>query len=328
MFVILFVPAPGSSGDVPLGKLTEAQIGKGQDVLQDLEGAIEKGSTIKINQLSSKYYSLIPTVVGRQAPPPINTEELLREKEELLKFYLRMGFEDMAEDDGLAPIAGVMDLPLPKTLSAAASGVCTAYDIKKCVDQGTKLAKNQAGKPRKKMSKELYASIMLYTSNAIYSQLNKVLRNEDRRGVKKYFSYLRMFLEAFATLPPHNATLWRGISCDLFDQYKPGETITWWGVSSCTSDKSVAEGFMRGCGGKCKRKTWPKHFAEFARLCGCGCGCGCGRGCGRGCLCPCARLSKRSTSDAFTSRQSTFTFSASVALLCLHTSAPFTTPFT
>ena len=53
------------------------------------------------------------------------------------------------------------------------------------------------------------------------------------------------------TLPKKNVTLWRGISVDLFDQYKVGETITWWGVSSCTADESVARNFMNGCGGNC-----------------------------------------------------------------------------
>ena len=46
------------------------------------------------------------------------------------------------------------------------------------------------------MGKELYAAILLYTGNSIYASLNKVLRAEDRRAAKKYFSYLRLFLEA------------------------------------------------------------------------------------------------------------------------------------
>jgi hypothetical protein len=101
------------------------------------------------------------------------------------------------------------------------------------------------------MSPDLYATILLYTSNAIYSQLNQHLRGENRSALKKYFNYLRMLFEAMDTLPKNNVTLWRGVSVDLYDQYKVGSEITWWGVSSCTSDESVARGFMNGCGSNC-----------------------------------------------------------------------------
>lgn len=105
------------------------------------------------------------------------------------------------------------------------------------------------------MNKELYGSIMLYTSNAIYSELNKLVRSENRNLLEKYINYLRMFLEALIRLPKHNVTLWRGISIDLSTQYKIGDTITWWGISSCTSSKSVAEGFMHSCGNNCSCLT-------------------------------------------------------------------------
>ena len=101
------------------------------------------------------------------------------------------------------------------------------------------------------MSAELYAAILLYTSNAIYRELNSTLRSENRKALKKYYDYLRLLFEAMDSLPKKNVTLWRGISVDLFEQYKVGETITWWGVSSCTSDESVARNFMSGCGGNC-----------------------------------------------------------------------------
>lgn len=56
-------------------------------------------------------------------------------------------------------------------------------------------------------------------------------------------------------LPQQSRVLWRGVSVDLFDQYKVGSTITWWGVSSTTSEQSVARNFMNGCGGKCSFLT-------------------------------------------------------------------------
>jgi len=245
------VEGDGGDEESPIGKLSESQIAKGQKVLAELETALDDGKGHgKLVELSSKFFTVIPTVFGRRRPVPITTMDMLHENEERLKFYLRMGFEEL-EDAHLDPISGVADLPLPTSLKAAASSVCSASDIKASEKKGKQLAKMQAGNPKKKMGAHLYAAIMLYTSNAIYRSLNKVLREENRRGVKKYFKYLRLFLEAMKQLPAQQTSLYRGISVDLHDQYKVGSTVTWWGVSSCTSDEEVARNFMNGCGGKC-----------------------------------------------------------------------------
>ena len=52
-------------------------------------------------------------------------------------------------------------------------------------------------------------------------------------------------------LSQQKRTLWRGLSVDLDKnpEYKVGNTVVWWGVSSCTSDQKVAQGFAGGCGG-------------------------------------------------------------------------------
>jgi len=150
----------------------------------------------------------------------------------------------------MTPVDGVMDLPLPGSLTDAARNICDLADIASSDKKGAELAARQAGSPKKHMEAKLYAALMLYTSNAIYAALNKVLRDENRAGVKKYFTYLRLFLESFRTLPAKPVTLWRGISVDLFDTYPVGSTVTWWGVSSCTGDQEVARNFMKGCGGK------------------------------------------------------------------------------
>mmetsp|Transcript_97669 Transcript_97669/g.178563 ORF Transcript_97669/g.178563 Transcript_97669/m.178563 type:complete len:217 (+) Transcript_97669:883-1533(+) len=115
--------------------------------------------------------------------------------------------------------------------------------------------KKKAGKPVKVMAAALYASIMLYTSNAIYSDLNKALREKNRAGIKKYFKYLRLLFEAMDSLPKKRSKLWRGLPVDLYDAYPVGSTQTWWNVSSCTADVQVAQNFMKGCGGKCTLLT-------------------------------------------------------------------------
>jgi len=151
-------------------------------------------------------------------------------------------------EEKLTPISGVMELPCPNTLHESANKVCGDKDIKSCVTKGATMHKKKAGNPQKVMSPDLYGSILLYTSNAIYKQLNKALREEDRTTVSSYFSYLRLLFEACARLPQQKRTLWRGVGVDLFPTYKVGSIIIWWGVSSCTSDEKVARNFMAGCG--------------------------------------------------------------------------------
>merc|ERR1719152_115000 len=100
------------------------------------------------------------------------------------------------------------------------------------------------------MDAKLYAAILLYTSNAIYTELNKCLRDKNRSKIQKFFKYLRLFFEATQSLPQGRKTLWRGVSADLSKdpEYAPGKTVTWWGVSSCTSEAGVAKNFASGCG--------------------------------------------------------------------------------
>eukprot|EP00957_Ditylum_brightwellii_P046044 3493500-Ditylum_brightwellii.AAC.1 len=69
------------------------------------------------------------------------------------------------------------------------------------------------------MSVELYGSILLYTGNSIYSEINRCLRS-DWKSVRKYWNYLRLYFEAIDSMPKRKVTLWRGIAVDLFDEYK------------------------------------------------------------------------------------------------------------
>ena len=227
------------------------QIELGQNVLERIEAELKEGKCKKkLVDMSSEFFSKIPTDFGDAKPVPITTMEMLHEKEELLKFYLRMGFEDMSSDNKvLTPISGVMDLPVPGTLWEAAKMVTNRTEVDNSVRSGSEFESRQAGGPVKYMNNQLYAAILLYTSNAIYADLNRSLREENRKKVIRYFSYVRLFFEAFDHLPKQKADLWRGISCCLYDQYQVGKVITWWGVSSCTSNQQVARNFMKSCGG-------------------------------------------------------------------------------
>jgi len=250
--------AGGGGGDQPLGQLSKAQIEKGDAVLDKIDAVLNEGIDAKSPAgkarylaLSAEFYSVIPHNFGMNRPPTISNPDMVGAERALLQFYLRMGFEDMDQaDTSLTPISGVMDLPLPKTLEESAKKVCAAKDIKACDKKAVGLAKKQAGKPSEVMEASQYGSILLYTANAIYKDLNKCLRDEDRAKVERYFAYLRLLFEACRRLPQRERTLWRGIGVDLSESYKVGSTIIWWGVSSCTSEKKVAQDFMQGCGDK------------------------------------------------------------------------------
>src|SRR5690606_7873842 len=96
----------GGQDAIPLGKLSKPQIEKGFEVLKQIEEALNAKKKGALEDLSSAFFSLIPTNFGRARPQPIRTLDEMHEKEELLKFYLRMGFEEMKEDEGLTPISG------------------------------------------------------------------------------------------------------------------------------------------------------------------------------------------------------------------------------
>ena len=49
-----------------------------------------------------------------------------QEKDGLLEFWLRMGFDELGEEMVGSPIEGVAALPLPPSLAAAASGITDA----------------------------------------------------------------------------------------------------------------------------------------------------------------------------------------------------------
>jgi poly [ADP-ribose] polymerase len=69
---------------MPLGQLTKSQVQKGFEVLEELETAIEAGTSRPIQDLSSRFYTLIPHAFGRRVPPPINTPDLLQKKFDML----------------------------------------------------------------------------------------------------------------------------------------------------------------------------------------------------------------------------------------------------
>ncbi|MFF4492056.1 ADP-ribosyltransferase domain-containing protein [Streptomyces sp. NPDC001544] len=100
-----------------------------------------------------------------------------------------------------------------------------------------------------RLSADAVAALYLYTcESAFYREINAVLRNPDRSRVAPYLPYLRLLFSAVSGLAVRTEPLWRGAPLDLRAQYPLGRTVTWWGVSSCTSELGVARAFLGGRG--------------------------------------------------------------------------------
>ena len=104
--------------------------------------------------------------------------------------------------------------------------------------------------PADGLSPDESASIMLYTmtwplpDKCLHDVLNTTLRlpQKDREGeLKPWYSYLRLFLNALFRLPPIREVIYRGVKENLSKKYITGQTIVWWGFSSCTDDIEVLQ---------------------------------------------------------------------------------------
>ena len=79
---------------MPLGKLSNTQIAKGFEVLEEIEEVLNasKPNKNKINDLSSKFYTVIPQDFGRAKPPLIDDKEKLQQKYDMLTVLNRFKF--------------------------------------------------------------------------------------------------------------------------------------------------------------------------------------------------------------------------------------------
>lgn len=195
---------------------------------------------------------------------------------ELHKFYLdRLAAVKDEGVAGLPPVVGVLATPLV----AFGDAVAPLVGLLKGLDP---FARRSADYARQKaaagtgvaavggLSEHEVAAVYLYTCESVfYKQVNAALRDADREKVRPYFPYLRLLFSAFGKLKAYAGSLWRGVAADLRPQYPKGGTVTWWGVSSCTSKMSVAMGFMGSTGKRTLFEIRPasavgiKQFSAF-----------------------------------------------------------------
>ncbi|MFG2606525.1 ADP-ribosyltransferase domain-containing protein [Streptomyces sp. NPDC048514] len=151
------------------------------------------------------------------------------------------------KDEGLVldAITGVFDTPLMDFRDAVAPVTALLSGLGRHVDRSHDFGKLRSDDVYGGLSADAIAALYLYTcESAFYREINAILRSPDRTKLQPYLPYLRLLFSAVSQLPARTEPLWRGVSLDLRAQYPLGRTVTWWGVSSCTSELGVAKAFL------------------------------------------------------------------------------------
>ncbi|GAA2355767.1 ADP-ribosyltransferase domain-containing protein [Dactylosporangium salmoneum] len=152
------------------------------------------------------------------------------------------------KDEGLAlpEITGVFATPLMDFRAAAKPVADLLSGLDYYVEASDTFGRRVDGHG---LSADEVAALYLYTcESAFYRRINATLRDPDRGKIAPYLPYLRLLFSALSRLPVRTEPLWRGVALDLRAQYPLGKTVTWWGVSSCTSKLTVARAFLGGRG--------------------------------------------------------------------------------
>ncbi|MEV6580904.1 ADP-ribosyltransferase domain-containing protein [Streptomyces sp. NPDC051582] len=173
------------------------------------------------------------------------------------------------KDEGLVlpAITGVFATPLMDFQDAVAPVAGTLSGLTGHIDRSRDFGERRADEASGGLSAEAIAALHLYTcESAFYREINAVLRSPDRTRVTPYLPYLRLLFSAVSALPARTEPLWRGVSLDLRSQYPVGRTVTWWGVSSCTSELSVARSFLGSRGKRTLFEVTPAKAVGIRRF--------------------------------------------------------------
>jgi len=143
----------------------------------------------------------------------------------------------------LAPIAGFNKKPLVSLEQATEPLNLFIPDIQIKVNE----AKTRAVNHTDDLSIDESAAIVLYTmewhpyTNSLYYILNATLRTEDRQHLRPWFLYLKLLLTALSRLPTISLRVYRGVALSDHDKYQQGNTLVWWGFSSCSINRNISE---------------------------------------------------------------------------------------
>ncbi|MEU8526914.1 macro domain-containing protein [Streptomyces sp. NPDC048629] len=186
---------------------------------------------------------------------------------ELHQLYLERLTSVRDEGQILPAITGVFDTPLMGFAEALAPVAEVLSGLGRHLDRSREFGKLRADEAAGGLSADAIASLYLYTCESrFYREINAVLRSPDRSKVVPYLPYLRLLFSAVSKLPARTQPLWRGVSLDLRAQYPLGRTVTWWGVSSCTSELGVARAFLGSRGKRTLFEVTPARAVGIRRF--------------------------------------------------------------
>ncbi|CAF3418254.1 unnamed protein product, partial [Rotaria sp. Silwood2] len=162
---------------------------------------------------------------------------------EIAQHILRISDIDKEPQEMLTPIHGYDQMPLMSLEEA----VQPLVPILPTIQDYAYVAKEKCKKPVDGLTQDESASIMLYSmgwgplEQYLYAALNAALRSADRQNLSSWYLYLKLIFTALSRLPSQHRFVYRGIKIDLSDHYRKGETIVWWGFSSCTISIDVLQ---------------------------------------------------------------------------------------
>ncbi|CAF0775724.1 unnamed protein product [Adineta ricciae] len=147
----------------------------------------------------------------------------------------------------LPPVYGFHSHPL-LPLGQALEPILDKID---CLNEFIRIARAECHFPSEHgLTREESAAIYIYTMEwgelSLYNLLNTALRIKDRSTLRPWYGYLKLFYTALKKLPDEKSNLWRGVNLDISENFKDGEIITWWTVSSCSSSVDVVSQFLGG----------------------------------------------------------------------------------
>ncbi|NBE83347.1 ADP-ribosyltransferase domain-containing protein [Micromonospora rubida] len=234
----------------------------------DVNAALRTLGADEIDWLPSKGWSkLTGPAGGTDADMADRMGAFIASTMELHKLYLdRLA---SVKDEGLVlpAITGVFDTPLMDFREAAAPVAKLLSGLDWHVEKSRQFGEMQVDGGADDLSVDEVAALYLYTcESAFYRQINATLRNPDRSRILPYLPYLRLLFSAVSRLPARKEPLWRGVSLDLRAQYPLGQTVTWWGVSSCTSKLSVAQAFLGSRGKRTLFEVLPVRAVGIRRF--------------------------------------------------------------
>ncbi|MEV0382825.1 ADP-ribosyltransferase domain-containing protein [Nonomuraea sp. NPDC050643] len=226
----------------------------------DVNAALDALGADEIDWLPSKGWNRLAAQTGG---PDADTADrmgaFIASTMELHKLYLERLASVKDEGLELPAITGVFTTPLMDFREAVGPVARLLSGLDWHMEQSYRFGEKQSGDGAALSADEI-AALYLYTcESAFYRQINATLRNPDRSRIVPYLPYLRLLFSAVSHLPARKEPLWRGVSLDLRAQYPLGRTVTWWGVSSCTSKLSVAQAFL---GRRGKRTLFEVHPAR------------------------------------------------------------------